>query len=85
MKKYKRSIEITNENFVEISLMPCVRDVRKCFEVREGISSMFTAPVLRLYVGNGNGEIGDCLVEDACGNWHIMTKFDYENVKNQTI
>lgn len=85
MKKYVKAIKIERENFVEVALMTCVREVSKVEEKVVGISSSFNVPVLRLHVGNDIGRIGDYLVLDVCDNWHVMTEFDYNRVKDETI
>lgn len=85
MKKYVKAIKIERENFAEVALMSCVREISKTQENIQGISSMFLMSVLRLHVGNDIGRIGDYLVLDVCDNWHVMTEFDYNRVKDETI
>lgn len=85
MKKYKEAILITKENFFDLALMPCVRNITKKEVLRQGVSSAFFEPTLRIEVGNDSGTVGDYLVKDICENYHVMTAFDYERVKNDVI
>lgn len=85
MKKFKEAILITKENFVDIALMPCVRGITREKVLCQGISNAFFEPVLRIEVGNESGTIGDYLVKDVCGNFHIMNSLDYQRQKDEIL
>lgn len=87
MRKYKQAIhksqivqkiKIENWNIGSLIYLPCVT----------GILKIDSRPIVFVQVdgkGRGSAFIGDWLLEDVCGNWHVMTDEEYQKHKDDEI
>lgn len=89
MKRWKKSIELREDNFVEVAKMPFVTGISKY--VQEGYTSyggLETVPT-RIYlyvrVGDVKACIGDWLVQDVCDHWEVMGAAEWERRKDEEI
>lgn len=92
MKKFKKSIEISTDNILEVLDCPIVEGIRKCKDglCVEGRGEIYiTRSVLVVDVA-GFGlafaiDRGCVLALDVCGTWYAFTKEEWDKHKNDEI
>lgn len=91
MKKFKKSIEISTDNILEVLDCPIVDGIRKetdrlCIEGRGYPYAVLSELVVDV-TGFGPFTInhGNILVLDICGTWHAFTKEEWDRYKNDEI
>lgn len=84
MRKYKQAIQIGN-NITDIFNLPCVERIEKERTVIKSVVDLdyieFTDVVYTLKDGTHAGK-GNWLLQDVCGNWHVMTDEKYQKHKD---
>lgn len=91
MKKFKKSIDISTDNILEVLDCPIVEDIRKetdrlYIEWREEPYAVLSALVVDV-TGFGTFTInhGNVLALDICGIWYAFTKYEWDRYKNYEI
>jgi len=90
MKRWKKSIELREDNFVQVAKMPFVTEISKekedCRVYMGGLTgSLFSSVGLYVYVGNVKAGIGDWLVQDVCDHWEVMGAAEWNARKDEEI
>lgn len=90
MKRWKKSIELREDNFVQVAKMDFVTGISKekedCHVYMGGLTcSLFSSVGLYIHVGDVKAGIGDWLVQDVCDHWEVMDAAKWERRKDEEI
>ena len=92
MKKFKKSIEISTDNILEVLDCPIVEVIRKCKDgfCIEGRGELYITRSVLVVDVSGFGlafaiDIGCVLALDVCGTWYAFTKEEWDKHKNDEI
>ena len=92
MKKFKKSIEISTDNILEVLDCPIVEGIRKCKDglCREGRGELYiTCSVCVVDVASSGSAFaidrGCVLAIDICDTWYAFTKEEWDKHKNDEI